>query len=77
MGEMNVGDKVRVNCGEFQGKVGKIKARYLNAVPSEMKKIRAGVVIDNRNNETLYSILLEGEKEIIYFPKSCLELVDE
>ena len=71
---MNVGDKVKVTCGEFQDKVGKIKARHLNAVPNEMKNIRAGVKIDNRNNETLYSILLEGEKEVIYFPKSCLEL---
>jgi hypothetical protein len=54
--------------------VGKIKARHMNAVPNEMKKIRAGVIITSRNNETLYSVLLEGDKDLIYFPKSCLEL---
>ncbi|MFC2045210.1 hypothetical protein ACFLUH_00830 [Chloroflexota bacterium] len=72
---MNIGDKVKVTCGEFQGKVGKIKARHMNAVPKEMKNIKAGVIITSRENETLYSVLLEGEKELIYFPKSCLELI--
>ena len=72
---MNVGDKVKITFGDFQGKIGHIKARHMNAVPGEMKNIKAGVIIDNRNNETLYSILLEGEKDIMYFPKSCLELV--
>ncbi len=72
---MNVGDKVKIIYGDFQDKIGQIKARHMNAVPSEMKNIKAGVIIDNRNNETLYSILLEGEKDIMYFPKSCLELI--
>jgi hypothetical protein len=71
---MNIGDRVKITYGEFQDKVGKIKARHMNAVPNEMKKIRAGVIITSRNNETLYSVLLEGDRDIIYFPKSCLEL---
>jgi hypothetical protein len=71
---MNVGDRVKITYGEFQGQTGKIKARHMNAVPSEMKKIKAGVIITSRNNETLYSVLLEGHKTVIYFPKSCLEL---
>jgi transcription antitermination factor NusG len=74
---MNVGDKVKIICGEFQGRVGQIKARHMNAVPSEMKNIKAGVTIDNRNNETLYSLLLEGDKDIMYFPKSCLESITD
>jgi len=71
---MNVGDRVKITYGEFQGQTGKIKARHMNAVASEMKKIKAGVIITSRNNETLYSVLLEGDKTAIYFPKSCLEL---
>jgi ribosomal protein L24 len=74
---MNVGDRVKITYGEFQGKAGKIKARHMNAVPNEMKKIRAGVIITSRNNETLYSVLLEGDKTITYFPKSCLELFSD
>lgn len=74
---MNIGDRVKITCGEFQGKVGQIKARHMNAIPNEMKNIRAGVVITTRNNETLYSILLEGNKEIMYFPKSCLDLFSD
>ena len=74
---MNVGDKVKIAYGDFQGKIGQIKARHMNAVPSEMKNIKAGVIIDNRNNETLYSVLVEGEKDIMYFPKSCLELITD
>ena len=74
---MNTGDRVKITCGEHQGKVGKIKARHMNAVMNEMKNIRAGVAITSRNNETLYSILIDGEKEIMYFPKSCLELISE
>ena len=74
---MNVGDKVKVTCGEFQGRAGIIKARHMNAVPNEMKNIKAGVIITSRNNETLFSILLESDKEVMYFPKSCLELIDE
>ena len=73
---MNIGDKVKITFGEFQGRVGKIKARHMNPIPNEMKNIRAGVIITSRNNETLYSILLEGDNEIMYFPKSCLELSD-
>jgi len=72
---MNIGDKVKITYGEFQGRVGKIKTRHMNAIPSEMKNIRTGVVVTSRNNETLYSVLLEGEKDVMYFPKTCLELI--
>jgi len=71
---MNNGDRVKIMYGEFQGKVGLIKSRHMNAIPSEMKNLRAGVEITSRNNETLYSVLLEGDKNTVYFPKSCLEL---
>ncbi len=74
---MNVGDKVKITYGEFQGRAGKIKARHMNAIPSEMKDIKAGVAVTSRNNETLYSVLLEGDNEILYFPKNCLELVSD
>jgi ribosomal protein L24 len=74
---MNIGDKVKITSGEFQGKVGKIKARHMNAVLNEMKNIRAGVIVTSRNNETLYSVLLDGDKDIMYFPKSCLELISD
>jgi hypothetical protein len=74
---MNIDDKVKITSGEFQGKVGKIKARHMNAVPNEMKNIRAGVIVTSRNNETLYSVLLDGDKDIMYFPKSCLELISD
>jgi len=74
---MNIGDKVKVMYGEFQSRAGQIKARHLNAVPNEMKNIRAGVIITSRNNETLYSIQLDGDKDITYFPKSCLELISD
>ncbi len=72
---MNIGDKVEIKYGEFQGRVGEIKARHMNPIPNEMKNIRSGVIITSRNNETLYSVLLEGDRDIIYFPKSCLELI--
>lgn len=72
---MNVGDKIVIRYGEFQDKIGQIKTRHMNAVPREMKNIKPGVTIDNRNNETLYSVLIEGEKDIMYFPQSCLELI--
>jgi hypothetical protein len=72
---MNIGDKVKVTCGEFQGRVGKIKVRHMNPVPSELKDIKPGVAITSRENETLYNVLLEGDKDVMYFPKSCLELV--
>ena len=74
---MNIGDKVKITFGEFQGKVGQVKARHMNAVPKEMKNVRAGVTITSRNNETLYSVLLEGDKDIMYFPNSCLELIPD
>ena len=74
---MNIGDKVKITYGEFQGKVGQIKARHMNAILNEMKNIRAGVIITSRNNETLYSVLLEGDRDITYFPKSCLELISD
>ena len=74
---MNIGDKVKITFGEYQGKVGHIKARHMNPVPNEMKNMKAGVEITSRNNETLYSVLLEGEKDIMYFPKNCLEQISE
>lgn len=74
---MNVGDKVKVISGEFQGKTGTIKVRHMNAVPNEMKNIKAGIVLTSRLDETLYVILLDGINEKMYFPKSCLELVDD
>jgi len=49
----------------------------MNAIPNEMKNIRAGVIITSRNNETLYIVLLEGDRDIVYFPKSCLESISD
>jgi transcription antitermination factor NusG len=72
---VNVGDKVKIKYGEFQDSTGTIKTRHMNAVPNEMKDIKAGVMITGRNNETLYTVLLDGDKSIVYFPKSCLELI--
>jgi transcription antitermination factor NusG len=72
---VNVGDKVKIKYGEFQGSTGIIKTRHMNAVPKEMRDIEAGVTITGRNNETLYTVLLDGDKGIVYFPKSCLELI--
>ena len=74
---MNIGDKIKIMHGEFQDRVGQIKARHMNAIPNEMKNIRAGAIVTSRDNETLYSVLLERDKEIMYFPKSCLELVSD
>ena len=74
---MNTGDRVTITEGEFKGKSGVIKARHMNAVPKEMKNIRAGVEITSRNNETLYSVLLENDKDVTYFPKSCLEILPD
>ncbi len=74
---MNIGDKIKITHGEFQDRVGQIKARHMNAIPNEMKNIRVGVIITSRNNETLYSVLLEGDRDIMYFPKSCLELISD
>ena len=74
---MNIGDRVKITYGEFQDKVGQIKARHMNAIPNEMKNIRAGVIVTSRNNETLYSVLLEGDKDVMYFPKNCLELISD
>ncbi len=59
---MNIGDKVKIAYGEFQDRVGQIKARHMNAIANEMKNIRSGVIITSRNNETLYSVLLEGDR---------------
>ncbi len=72
---MNISDKIKITYGEFQGRVGQIKARHMNAIPNEMKTIRPGGIITSRINETLYSVILEGDRDIMYFPKSCLELV--
>ncbi len=48
---MNIGDKVKITYGEFQGKVGKIKARHMNPIPNEMKNMKAGVIITSRDND--------------------------
>ena len=74
---MNKGDKVKIVYGEFQGRVGKIKALHMNPIPYDLRNIRAGVTIAGKDNETLYSILLEGDRDIMYFPKNCLELISD
>lgn len=74
---MNTGDRVKILSGDFKGKFGKVKVRHFNILPGEMKKIRAGVVLTGKDNETLYSIRIDGEKENVYFPKNCLELVSD
>ena len=72
---MNNGDKVKILSGDFQGGIGKIKARHFNVLPSEMKKIKAGVILTGKDNETLYSVRIDKEKDIVYFPENCLELI--
>jgi hypothetical protein len=72
---MNTGDKVKITSGEHQGKVGTIKARHFNVLPSEMKKITAGAILTGKDNETLYSIRIDGEKYNMYFPENYLELI--
>jgi len=74
---MNTGDKVKILSGDFKGRSGKIKARHFNALPSEMKKIKAGVTLTGKDNETLYTVRIDGEKDNIYFPKNCLELISD
>ena len=74
---MNIGDQVKVTDGEFKGLVGIIKARHMNPIPNEMINMKAGIILTSRDNETLYGVLLEGDREIIYFPKSCLELLSD
>jgi len=71
---MNTGDKVKILSGDFQGRSGKIKARHFNVIPSEMRKMKVGVVLTGKDNETLYSVRIDGEKDSMYFPKNCLEL---
>jgi len=72
---MNTGDKVKILSGDFQGRSGNIKARHFNVLPSEMKKIKAGVILTGKDNETLYSVRIDGEKDNTYFPENCLELI--
>ena len=74
---MNTGDKVKILSGDFQGRFGKIKARHFNPLPSEMKKIKAGVKITGGDNETLYSVRIDGEKDNVYFPENCIELISD
>ena len=74
---MNTGDRVRILSGDFQGRSGKIKARHFNPIPSEMKKIKAGVIISDRGTETLYSVRIDGEKDNVYFLGNCLELISD
>ena len=59
------------------GKFGTIKVRHFNILPAEMKKIRAGVVLTGKDNETLYSVRIDGDKDNVYFPKNSLELVSD
>lgn len=47
----------------------------MNAIPNEMKNIRPGVIITSKIDETLYSVLLEADRETMYFPNSCLEFI--
>ena len=74
---MNTGDKVKILSGDFQGRSGKIKARHFNVIPSEMRKMKVGVVLTGKDNETLYSVRIDGEKDSMYFPKNCLELISD
>jgi len=74
---MNTGDRVKIISGDFRGKSGKIKARHFNVLPSEMKKIKAGVVLNGKDNETLYSVRIDGEKANMYFPVNCFELISD
>ena len=74
---MNTGDKVKILSGDFEGRYGIIKARHFNILPSEMKKIKAGVTITGKDNETLYSVRIDGENENMYFPENCLELISD
>ena len=52
---MNKGDKVKILSGDFQGRSGKIKARHFNVLPSEIKKIKAGVIRDGFLEQILIS----------------------
>ena len=74
---MNTGDRVKILSGDFMGKFGKVKVRHFNVLPGEMKKIRAGVILTGKDNETLYSVRIDGEKENMYFPKNYLELISD
>ena len=74
---MNTGDKVKILSGDFQGRSGKIKTRHFNPLPSEIKKIKAGVTINGRYNETLYGVRIDGEKDNVYFPENYLELISD
>ena len=49
----------------------------MNASPNEIKNVKAEVVITSENDETLNNILLKGDRDIMYFPKSCLELITD
>ncbi len=74
---MNTGDKVKILYGDFEGRIGKIKARHFNVIPSEMNKIKAGVTLTGKDNETLYSVRIDGEKDAMYFPECGMELFSE
>ena len=74
---MNTNEKVKILSGEFKDKTGKIKARHFNVIPGEMKKIKAGVILTGKDNETLYSVRIDGEKDNMYFPETCLELISD
>ena len=74
---MKIGDKVKILSGDFKGRAGKIRARHFNVLPSEMKRIKAGVKLTGKDNETLYSVRIDGEKDNMYFPENCLELISD
>ena len=74
---MNIGDKVKILSGDFEGRSGKIKARHFNVLPREMKKIITGVVLTGKDNETLYSVRFDGQKDNVYFPENCLKLISD
>jgi hypothetical protein len=54
-----------------------MKSRHFNVLPREMKKVIAGVILTGKENETLYSVRIDGQKDNIYFPENCLELISD
>ena len=72
---LNTRDKVKIVSGDFQGKIGEIRARHFNIVPGEISKLKAGMKLTGRDNETLFSVRIEKEKDDLYFSESGLELI--
>ena len=69
------GAKVRIIKGEYKGKVAQIKSRHFNIVPKEWEDVKKAGRITTVDNEIVYGIKLDGEKETIYLPESYLELI--